>query len=67
MKPVYLWTALWNIDTKIDSRGRVHAENQLRGYTPTDRYNLLARVVEEAWVAMAKELMGKSDSVIART
>ena len=57
MKPVYIWTALWNIDTKIDNRGRVRAENQLRGYSPADRYNLLARVVEEAWVAMAKDLM----------
>lgn len=63
MKSVYVWTALWNIDTKIDNRGRVRNENQLRSYTPTDRYNLLGRVVEEAWVAMAKDLFARADTL----
>lgn len=63
MKSVYVWTALWNIDTKIDHRGRVRNENQLRGYTPLDRYNLLAGVVEEAWTAMARDLFDRADTI----
>jgi hypothetical protein len=50
LKTVHIYTALWNVDTKISERGR--AQNQLRNLSPIERYRLLDRVVGDAWLDM---------------
>jgi hypothetical protein len=56
MRNVYVWTALWTLDTFIPRSGS-NASYALNDLTTIERYQLLARVVEQAWMSMARNLI----------
>src|SRR4051812_24738796 len=47
-----IWVALWSVDTKIQKNG--NESNVLRALSMTERVNLLGRVVEKAYEAVAR-------------
>jgi hypothetical protein len=49
-KPFYLFTALWDVDTKIEHGGRT--KNEVRHLDPMGRYRTLATVLQKAWRKM---------------
>ena len=64
MKKIQIYTALWNVDTKIAERGR--PANALRNFTPMGRYNLLDYVVREAWLDMVERRMANFETMLAQ-
>jgi hypothetical protein len=63
-KNVYVWTALWNLDTWIDHRGTGNNTSQVRDLTSIERFNLLARVVEKAYLELGKNLVLHAKSLV---
>lgn len=50
---MYVFAAVWTVDTKIDAKGR--KENQLRNLSPRQRYATLERAVNDAWYGLLGE------------
>lgn len=63
MRKVYVFTALWTLDTYIPRFG-TNATYALADLTVTERYQLLARVVEQGWVYLAKHLIEGVDRIM---
>jgi hypothetical protein len=59
----YIYTCLWNIDTKIDRNGR--DTNELRGLDTDGRYRLLDSVVNRAWLKMMTVRGLHTDHILA--
>ncbi|MBV9492921.1 MAG: hypothetical protein JOZ54_01645 [Acidobacteria bacterium] len=62
MRNVYIFTALWTLDTFIPRRG-VNATYALGDLTVDERYQLLARVAEHAWAHLAREMLNNLDVI----
>jgi hypothetical protein len=53
MPVVYVWAALWNIDTEVS---RHHAASVIGDLGPLQRVSLLERVLEHAWWTLAEDV-----------
>lgn len=56
MSRVFVWAALWNIDTWVNHRSGGNDRSEVRDLSAVDRYQLLARVVQQARQRMVNDL-----------
>ena len=62
MAQVYVWTALWNIDTYIPRTG-FNPTHQLADLNTLQRYQLMERTVEQAFMKLGKSLVQSSNQL----
>lgn len=59
---VVVWTALWSVDTLISRRGP-RPENAVAALSQRERVALLGRVVEQAYIFLAKDLIRLAEEI----